>query len=408
MNRSRWCCVGVAALVFVAGLGALTEPCTITVQPGESIQAAIDAASPGDVICLSPGEWEENLLIEKRLTLRAAGTESEPLALIRSAREDWPVIRISSEEPIDVTIQGLKITGAFGDCYKGAPEWICAFGISVHGKATAVIENNTISDNGDGIGMWDSSQATIDNNTITDNDWHGIGMWDSSQATVDNNTITGNDWHGIGMRDSSQATIESNAISGNRYGIRMVDSSQATVENNVISDNNELGIGMWDSSQATIKDSTIQGNTREGISLLDSAQATVENNAISGNGRGIYMWRSSQATIEDNTISGNIFGIEMGHSSQATVDNNTITGNDWHGIGMRDSSQATITGNVIQGNERYGVALYERPCYDTSRMFTGSVIGSGNTGGGNAEGDYCPDDLAFLFTEEGGELDRRR
>ncbi len=39
MNGSRWCCVGVAALVFVAGLAALAEPCTITVQPGESIQA---------------------------------------------------------------------------------------------------------------------------------------------------------------------------------------------------------------------------------------------------------------------------------------------------------------------------------------------------------------------------------
>ncbi len=26
----------------------------------------------------------------------------------------------------------------------------------------------------------------------------------------------------------------------------------------------------------------------------------------------------------------------------------------------------------------------------------------------SANGDFCPDDLGFLFTEEGGELDRRQ
>jgi len=251
--------------------------CTITVQPGESIQAAIDAASPGDVICLSPGEWEENLVIEKSLTLRAAEIESEPQAVISSAREGWPVIRIESEEPIDVTIQGLKITGAFGDCYQRRPVPICADGISVHGKAT----------------------AEIDTNTVNGNRWHGIVLWDSAQATIGNNTI-----------------------SANMDGIVMVDLSQAAIASNIIS-----------------------GNKRDGISM-----------------GGFPMW-----------------GVP----------------------------QARITGNVFRDNERYVVALHKWPCFDTDAVFTGYVAGSQNTGGGNAEGDYCPEALDFLFTQEGGELDRR-
>ncbi len=74
---------------------------------------------------------------------------------------------------------------------------------------------------------------------------------------------------------------------------------------------------------------------------------------------------------------------------------------------MGDSSQATIVNNVLGDNQRFGVALGERPCVDIDPVFIGYVTGRGNTGGGNAEGDYCPEDLTFLFTEKGGELDRR-
>jgi parallel beta-helix repeat protein len=255
--------LGVVLLLVAAfGIGTLAfEGCKrkanqeTTVKWGESIQEAIDAASPGDVICLSPGEWEENLLIENSLSLRAAEIGSEPQTAIKSSREGWPVIRISNEEPINVTVRGLKLVGAFGVCHRREPDWICACGISLHGRATAVIESNTISNN--------------------------------------------------------------NADLDGGYGIAMEDSSQATIDNNTISDN---------------------GN----------------------------------------------------------------------GISMGSSSQATIAGNLIGDNEGYGVALNERPSFVLGLLlFTGYVTGSGNTGGGNADGDVCPDGLAFLFTEEGGKLDRR-
>ncbi len=73
MKRSlRWCVV-VLSCLFVAGLGALAQPCTITVQPGESIQEAIDAAPEGATLCLAEGVWEEHITIEKSLTLCGAG-----------------------------------------------------------------------------------------------------------------------------------------------------------------------------------------------------------------------------------------------------------------------------------------------------------------------------------------------
>ena len=74
---------------------------------------------------------------------------------------------------------------------------------------------------------------------------------------------------------------------------------------------------------------------------------------------------------------------------------------------MWGSFHATITGNVIRDNDGYGVALWESPCVNTDGVFTGYITGQGNAGGGNAKDDYCPEDLVFLFTAEGGGLDRR-
>src|SRR5229473_7430742 len=47
---------GAAVLGFPALSGAAT---TIIVRPGQSIQAAVDAASPGDTILIEPGSYAE-------------------------------------------------------------------------------------------------------------------------------------------------------------------------------------------------------------------------------------------------------------------------------------------------------------------------------------------------------------
>ncbi|MDG2200760.1 MAG: hypothetical protein P8K80_06220 [Phycisphaerales bacterium] len=59
------------AIVLLSAEAAMAD--TITVAPGESIQAAIDLAVAGDVVELSAGSWQEHLVIPDHvLTLRGA------------------------------------------------------------------------------------------------------------------------------------------------------------------------------------------------------------------------------------------------------------------------------------------------------------------------------------------------
>ena len=64
----------IALLITV--VGQADEACTIALKPGESIQAAIDAAPDSAVICLPAGTWKENIVNDKPVTLRGAGDPS--------------------------------------------------------------------------------------------------------------------------------------------------------------------------------------------------------------------------------------------------------------------------------------------------------------------------------------------
>src|SRR4051794_6876385 len=66
----------VLAMALPAAAGART----IKVFEGDSIQAAIDAADPGDTIKIKPGTYAENLWVNKDdITIKGAGSSRTEL-----------------------------------------------------------------------------------------------------------------------------------------------------------------------------------------------------------------------------------------------------------------------------------------------------------------------------------------
>ena len=320
--------------------------CTITVEPGQSIQATIDAAPEGAVICLAKGKWEETIRIRKSLILRGEGAG---YSVIHGTKEDQPVVWVSApvgEKDVHVVIDKVTVTGTWG--------WKTD-GIVVDGSAQATITYSTIERNGRaGIYIGNSAQATIENSTIAGNRWAGIWIWHSARATITNSTIHGNQHDGIYIWCSAQATITGSTVKRNEGD----------------------GIYILDSAQAIITDSIIEGNEWDGIDIWGTARATIEDCTIKGHDDGIWIWSRGQATITNSTITGNVVGISLQNSAKATIEDNKIT-----------------------GNERYGVALTNEP-------FAGYVTGKGNTipgpdkPDGNQEGAVYPDRLDFLIAKE--------
>jgi len=360
----------------------------------KKIQWAINAAKEGTIIFVEAGIYQENLTITKSLTLRGAGKEQTK---IEGKEGGTPVIHIESSKVIEVTIEGMTISGAkrYSSANLCAPGNICPNGIQVQGKAKLILTDFQISGNGNnGIDIGDLAQAAITNSQVSGNSADGIHMEGSAQATVTNSQISGNGSSGIHIGNSARATITNSQISGNSgagvltdAGILVGGSGQATITDSQISGNKYNGIRIESLAQATITDSRVSENSDNGIWVGGSAQATITNSQASENGdNGISIYDSAQATIQNSTVSGNGWGIRIWGSAQATISNSQIFKNKYDGINIYDSAHATIQNNKIFDNERYGVAVSS--CFGPP--FKGEIKGSGNEIYNNGERNLCP------------------
>jgi hypothetical protein len=221
--------IAVAAFVaLVLGLPASSyaHP-RVTVGPGESIQAAIDAADPGTTIEIAPGTYTESLLIKKDgIELVGAGRKKTHLvppagpptecvfapAGICVNDADDPSHRVK-----DVEISHLSVKGfVFGIFYFATK----------NGEITRVIASDN---EGYGIFVNNSTGTTIARN-VTGNDGEAgiyVGDAPNADASVWKNVTYGS-LFGIFIRDAAHGQVVENKAFSNCAGILFLNTDETT------------------------------------------------------------------------------------------------------------------------------------------------------------------------------------
>jgi len=238
------------------------------------------------------------------------------------------------------------------------------------------ITNNTLSDNGYGIELWDSSNCTIENNICSLNSDEGISFHDSSNITLDNNICSLNNENGISVRDSTGCIITNNTcLSNDEVGIDLDSSNNCILENNrmertgiYVSGNLENWNSYIVSTSNTLNGKpvyyykncsgfTVQDGAGQ-IILTNATRIIVEKQNCSDGSVGILVGYSSNITLENNTFSSNtIGGIIVHKSSDCIIMNNICSLSDGDGIGFRDSSNLIIENNTCISNYEDGIHI---------------------------------------------------
>jgi parallel beta-helix repeat protein len=158
MDKLKFSLIFIFTLFFLAvNLASSSTVCPIGCDY-TSIQAAVNNTSEGDIVIVGDGIYIENLLIDKRLTLKSENGSSN--CIIQASDIDTAVIHVNASY---VNISGFTIK----DSWTGT-------GIELEAANFSRIENNTITNNWCGIEFIDSSyNNTIINNTIS-NGSYGI------------------------------------------------------------------------------------------------------------------------------------------------------------------------------------------------------------------------------------------
>lgn len=253
----------------------------------ETIQKAIDSANAGDTILLSDGIYTENILINKKIILKAINPGK---TILKPSISETGIITIRNGGS-GSTIQDLILTESETSYAVGLNNVTnviiksniikdCSCGIYLYNSTNNLIFNNTIKDNHEGIALHNSSSTSIYNN-ITHNiievnevailssnsnriiisnnflkeNWEGIYIGNSTNFQIVNNNISNQGWSGIYVKSSNNITINSNYVVNNTAGIIYYDSINVYFSGNLVLDNYLVGISDVNSTDIVMANS---------------------------------------------------------------------------------------------------------------------------------------------------------
>jgi nitrous oxidase accessory protein NosD len=332
--HARTLAVVLGVMTAVLGATAPAGASEGVVTPGESIQAAIDDAQPGDTVRIAPGEFRENLTITTDdITLQGAGVGRHGTVLMPSGSTSSPCADAPASE-----VQGICVHGAF-PAESGAPvrdvtiEDLTVDGFSgtgiyaFHAEGYTVARVRARSNEGYGIAGFVLSGVELLGNVAIDNGEPGIYVGDSpdAQAVVLGNTSIRNGIGGEGfgflIRDSSHGQVLHNRATGNCVGFFFVDHGFNPVE--------------------PLSDWTAEANTANRNN--GACPASEEFPALSG--AGILLGGTHAVQVTENHVFGNRPALESSFAGGIVVASTTSLGG------------AEPTDNVVSRN----VAFHNRP-----------------------------------------------
>ena len=313
MNLRASCTWLTVALLAVSGSASAAVH---EVEPGESIQAAIDAASPGDTIVVEPGVYQElgNADFGLRITtdnLRLIGKtrpgkgQAGKVRLIPFGGQFTGVYAAPAGCGPEVDVGGCP-TELHGFYIKGfTVEAFGRNGIQTRFVRDFEIIKNTSAGNGwnNGNGIYPTISA---DGLVRDNISYGsadTAMWIAASENV---RVIGNDLSssaiGFEITVSNDVLVRKNNIYGNTVGVGLFHPNAAgndqlpvmedwVIDNNDIHDNNAVGLAFPGSFQEGLPPGV-------GILLLGVSNHEITDNKVGNNdllGIGVLGWCSAVA-----------------------------------------------------------------------------------------------------------------
>lgn len=377
-------------------------------QDHPTIQAAIDAAQPGDRVLVSAGTYKERIKLKERILLQSVGDNTKgKLGLQRaeqtiiegpkqhkkegeSQHNGGPVVTMAADAILDgftVTAAdeyddkawqhhyktqgneqehehighfgtpGVGITGISCDVRYNIVHHVGSTGIAVagvKGKRTSprITANTCYRNMGGGIGSMNGSTAMIDGNTCFENYYAGIGH-DNAHPYVVNNVCYNNIRAGIGISEGACPTVRHNKCYKNRragIGTRTGKETQPIIEHNECYENAMAGIGTDEEAQPIIRNNTCHHNQLAGIGSQHGAKPFIIENRSHDNGAaGIGARDGASPVIIGNVLQRNASaGIGLETKAESIVIRNRCMDNKMVALGMPGGGNALIAGNAFE------------------------------------------------------------
>jgi parallel beta-helix repeat protein len=247
---------------------------TFTVNPGQSIQAAIDRCEPGDRVEVEPGVYNQSLLIDRdgvaligvhrrgeRPVLDGGGTLADA---VQASGSDLTIagltlrnykgngIAVSKAKRVVLRDLVVQATGLYGlypvECVDVLVEsctvsGVCDAGIYVGSSREIMVRNNEVFNNVAGIEIENSVNAVVTNNSAHHNST-GILVFvlpnNPSKTGTDTRVVNNRAWANNHENFGKPGTTVANLPNG--VGILVMAADRTDIAQNWVAENDSYGI----------------------------------------------------------------------------------------------------------------------------------------------------------------------
>jgi parallel beta-helix repeat protein len=354
--------LALASLFDVSVQPVKASPKAIIVpQDFSTINAAITGASNGDTILVKKGIYNENIVIDKPITLEGEDKASTIIDGSGKGTVVWINANVTVLSGFTIQNSGKNFTDS---------------GIYLNSAMGSSISENLVISNNIGIYMLESAKSHLENNNLSENKYN-FGVFSSDlqgyiQDIGSSNTVNGRPiiyW----VNQSNKQTPEN---AGYVAAINCTDItvSGASLEKNwqnllfaytidskvthITSTLGEDSIWLIESSNCTVTGNNINENIWGGLALVNSSGCTVEDNNLKSNGGyGIFLSYSSDNAFYHNNFIANPKQTWLYGGNSNSWDNGYPNGgNYWSNYTGADSKSGALQNQ--KGNDGIGDIPY--------------------------------------------------
>lgn len=276
-----------------------------------TIGDAVGDASEGDTIFVKKGIYNENLLIEKSISLVGEDAENT----IIEGNHARPVIVVRHD---DVTIASFTVRNG------------------VAGGQSTIYYRALVA-----IHLLHANNCNISGNSLLNS---GIGVWlyGASQNSIAGNSISSNNY-GIRVESSDNNVIADNVVTNNLGGIRLISSANNKLRDNLMVDNRRSFSVSGDELSMFVND-VDNSNTVDAKPMC--YWVGVSERTVPSDVGCVVLVNCVGMKVHDFNFTRQYDGILLAYTHNSTVINNTVTDSDT-GIRLYASSNNKIIGNII-------------------------------------------------------------
>ncbi len=350
-------------------------------QDFSTVEEALAAAQPGDVIAIGAGIYSFNATVEKPLTFRGVGVQTvlrgrdpnRPVLTLQGGRvrlESMTVATLATASTAAVLVQGASLTvaGATLKNLGSAPALELAGSSTVSLEGTS--ENPVViqSEGATALRVRDQAQLRAVHARIVGRG--GITLAGSSQAVLSDSTLTAASGIGLTLSETAQATLARVKIEATGDGL--VFSSSGSLEVDAV----EITAGQVAfraTGSATLvldlTDSVLAGG-ETGVLLRGELQVTALGGRMHGGVVGLDVGQSVRLVLEGAEITSEGVDVRVAEQARVRIQRTKIHGGQ-AGILVRDSALLILQENEITDHPLWGAFLPIPSCVLILNTLTG-------------------------------------